>query len=202
MRLINFFVILTLGTLSVSCSSVRATSSVDGQISKCCTTEASDLEIFRASLDSLKPSSTVLIRRETSPPKLELDWLIGKRGAGSATEAEPLLPELIAAYRQRNETSVSLNLDSLDRVKIITKSELDVFFANGGTEGYTRLWKEFPDASALASLSLPGYSLDRSLALLYVNIGRGPFDVQGKVLILRKLSRQWVVVRTFIIAVS
>jgi hypothetical protein len=147
------------------------------------------------------PAYTVLVSKETSSPKLELGWLIGKRAAGP--DVEPLLPGLIAAYRQRNGANVSLNLASLERVQLISSTELHRFFANGGAEGYSRLWKEFPAASALVSFSLPGYNQDGTLALIYANIGRGPFDIQGKVLILKRLSQEkWGVIKIFIIAES
>jgi hypothetical protein len=201
--------VLYLGRISLAvsllaCCSLGSKSLPVNQVTQCCVVEALDYEIFGVVLESLAPSSTLLVREETFSPQLQSDWLTSGGNADSVTGNPSLMRELMADYARRNEATRNLaELKSLRNVRPLTEVQLDRIFANGAAEGYERLKQEFPDTAALIAFSLPGYAQGQSVALVYVDIGRGPLDTQGKVLILRKIpGKKWRIVETFTIAES
>ena len=195
---------ISLAVSLLACHSLESKSSPGNQVQQCCAAEAPDYEIFGVILESLVPSSTLLVREETFSPQLQSDWLTSGGNGDSVTRNPSLMRELIADYARRNEATRSLaGLKSLRNVRPVTEVQLDRIFANGAAEGYERLKKEFPDTAALIAFSLPGYAQEQSRALVYVDIGRGPLDTQGKVFLLRKIpGEKWRIVETFTIAES
>jgi hypothetical protein len=154
-----------------------------------------DSEVIGAFLETLNASlhdKCVILAKETHAPAIEREWITNQIRASNAN-VQGYIDNLLESYRRRNsgDHSVPTSLNS-PRVRVVSTDELRrlAVEAVGGRE---RLSERFPDAAVVADVSLPGYSRDRSWAILVVFVTRGPFAGEQSVVILHRRGGRWEV---------
>jgi hypothetical protein len=154
-----------------------------------------DSEVLCAFLKALKipgEGKYVILASSTQAPGIDKEWVLNHFHAKSTRDVSELLQGLLESYQTRNasEHSIpSLVLDS-PKLKIIDMEELRNL-AVEALHGRERLSAKFPDAAAVIEVSLPGYSRDRSWAILAVFVTEGPFTGEQTVVIFHRVRAKW-----------
>ena len=73
----------------------------------------------------------------------------------------------------------------------LSGEKLDELFRDGAIGGWAEFEREYPKASGLVSLSIPGYSADRNAAVVYWSWSRGVLASDGYVSLLRRRAEGW-----------
>ncbi|MET3654597.1 hypothetical protein ABIC75_004345 [Dyella japonica] len=160
-----------------------------------------DLAVLRASLDSQcqAPDGYVLLSSTTAAPR-EGDDL------GEADESGAF-----ADLKSRNGSTTSLPEDlACKGARLHRAQEIRRFFDQNPTSGselsldeaWKKLFEAFPGATGWTSVSLPGYSPDGGIAIVYVAHHCGALCGQGEYVYLRHAKNQWKVLMRFPVWVS
>ena len=175
--------------LALSCLSVKADSAAKSS-------EREDAAVLRAALNSQCQSKEgyVLLSSTTVAPREDDD--IGEVDESGA----------FADLKRRNGSSISLP-ESLacKGARLHREREIRRFFDQDSMpagkapldEGWKKLFEAFPGATGWTSVSLPGYSPDGDVAVVYVAHHCGSLCGQGMYVYLRRTDDQWKVLVRF-----
>jgi hypothetical protein len=155
-----------------------------------------DREVLKTVLGPVLPLSAdlyLVVGAEALAPPLKLERIQRNLVIDGYPELSPSAIQAIADYHVRNSGNHRLppDLDSIKGVRFISSDEYKNIFSLGALPGWRRFWLEFPGATALATLSLPGYSSDKSSAVVYFSLLKGDVDGEWRVLLLRRKGSSW-----------
>lgn len=175
--------------LALPCHSVRADPAAKSS-------EREDAAVLRAALNSQCQSKEgyVLLSSTTVAPREDDDM-------GEVDESGAF-----ADLKRRNGSSISLP-ESLacKGARLHREQEIRRFFDQDSMpagkapldEGWKKLFEAFPGATGWTSVSLPGYSPDGDVAVVYVAHHCGSLCGQGMYVYLRRANDQWKVLVRF-----
>jgi hypothetical protein len=103
--------------------------------------------------------------------------------------------QAVADYHVRNLGNHMLPrlVDSIEGVRFIADDQVETIFAEGVFRGWQRFWRDLRGATALITLSLPGYSSDHASAVVYMSIFKGDVHGDERVLLLRRQDQRWFI---------
>lgn len=160
------------------------------------TPEREDADVLQVALTSLcqSKSSYVLLSSTTAGP-LPADDMGDADQSGAYSDLE-----------RRNEAGALLPEGlTCQGAKLIREQELQRFFNHDSNlanrvsldEAWKKFYEYFPEATGWTSVSLPGYSPDGEIAIVYMAHYCGSLCGGGTYLYLRRINGQWKVLVNF-----
>jgi hypothetical protein len=166
---------------------------------------SNDSEIFQAAVASTAASAGnkyLVVASEPHAVRLEQEWVEAHLASAGKVEVIPVIPRMIADYEKRNaKDHLPASLGSLN-VRFVSAQTLAQMFAGDVLGGWKRFWVEYPGAAALLELSLPGYSPDKTWAILSYSVSRGSLAGEFWVALLHQKAGVWIVEWTEILTQS
>lgn len=135
----------------------------------------------------------LVVASQPRRPVIERDWLAAQFMAAGKKEAASRLDQLLTSYEGRNLKEHLPTDWGTPNIKVIEAQSLTSMFSGDVLGGWRRFWAEFPGAAALLDLSLPGYSIDQSWALVCYTLSRGSLASEVWVALLRREEGSWKV---------
>jgi hypothetical protein len=149
-----------------------------------------DAAVLKAALSHLCPGNYLIVQSTSAKPSEVERSRLGRFPTAA-------LEDLWA----RNRASETLPLDNVCAgARMATRSEINTTFdkSRSTATDLNSLWKsfyeDFPGAWGLVRMSLPGYSPNGRLAVVYLETGRGGLAGEGSYLLLKKNKTKWRVV--------
>jgi hypothetical protein len=153
-----------------------------------------DSEILKAVLVSLTVDigeKYLVVASEPRAWGLDRTWVESHLTGAMKQPGTPALAEMIADYVSRNAKGhLPIGL-GVAKVRFVDAQELGNKFTGDALGGWKRFWTDFPSAAALVELSLPGYSSDRTWAIMTYFVTRGSTAGDCKVVLLRHSAGTW-----------
>lgn len=190
----NRFYRVAVGLALVTISLASACESTSLQHGKPIDTAYPDSEVvgaFLLTLSKPSPGKYVILAAETYAPAIEHEWITHQLQERPSRDANLVLGDLLASYEARNGTvhTVPANIES-SSVRIVTPDVLGGL-AVEALHGRERLSRMFPNAAAVVEVSQPGFSHDRSWAILVAFVTEGPFSGEQRVVIMHRIDDGW-----------
>lgn len=103
-------------------------------------------------------------------------------------------------FERRNTVPHVIPTLSLRRPLIIVENrEITALFQHGGwEEGWEAFNRKYPTDAGYLTVTLPGYSIDHTVAAVYIEYGSRGLDGVGAFLLLKKSNGKWTLVRQFV----
>jgi hypothetical protein len=166
-----------------------------------------DQEVLKTVLGPLLPvpqDSYIVVAAEALAPPLKPERIQRNLVIDGYPELSPSAVQAIGDYSRRNFGSHLLppELHSMKRVRFISSDQYKSIFSVGALAGWERFRKEFPGATALVTLSLPGYSADKASAIVYFSRLKGDVNGEWRVLLLERNGSSWKIEWSQLIAQS
>ena len=111
--------------------------------------------------------------------------------------------DAFTSFHERNDYPVEvaeLGLDAI--VPSVDSAELDRLFEGGNEQGWRSLRGKLGSPCELLTISLPGYSVDLSTAVVFLERSRGPFASEGWLILLRRSDGGWEIQWSEIVVAS
>jgi hypothetical protein len=77
-------------------------------------------------------------------------------------------------------------------VLLLSRDEQGAIFKGGPDKGWKRFDEKYPGSPGRVTISRAGLNRDRSLALFYMDVSRGPLNGEGQLYVVRKDGDEWV----------
>jgi hypothetical protein len=159
--------------------------------------KSSDSEIVHVALAPASASAGekyIVIASEPRTSGIEREWIETHISMAAKSEHLPDIAHMVADYEERNaKEQLPTSLEARN-LKIVSAGELARMFRGDVIGGWKRFRSRFPGADALIDLSLPGYSADRTWAVLTYSVARGSLSQEVWVALLHRQSGAWIVV--------
>lgn len=187
----NQFSLLLLATLLALAECVSAYASAGSRA----TGAASDIEVLQAVLVAVAPlgSKYLVLADQPHPFRIEQERLEGQLATLGKRFKLSVAP-LLADYETRNTKGrFPTNLEA-PNVRFAGADDLKKMFDGDALGGWKRFWARYEGADALAEISLPGFSPDRTTAIVTYFLSRGSMAGDARVVLLHRAGASWEVV--------